>query len=111
MRKELGKISDVYFGLGGYQDACIGINLSFTTGNSGVSASKTAWDAELIKHSEHCEWSEESRNAEYAEIVRFISKLLADAKVIKVADLLNVPVEITVENNTLKDWRILTEVL
>ena len=43
--------------------------------------------------------------------MRFLSKTLKEAKVSDVKDLVGVPVEIEFEGNSLKDWRILTEVL
>ena len=46
MKTELGKISSVYFGHGGYQDAMLGIHFSFSMNSSGVCGTKSAWDAE-----------------------------------------------------------------
>lgn len=111
IRKELGKIQGVYFGHGGYQDACLGI--SFTLGGEGwgVGDSRTAWDANLIKCSDHCKWTEGDRDQQYAEIMRYISDLLRDAKVSKVEDLKGIPVEVTFDVMTLKEWRVLSEVL
>ena len=43
--------------------------------------------------------------------VRNVNQILKDAKVNYVSELLNKPVEVTIENNTFKDFRILTEVL
>jgi hypothetical protein len=43
--------------------------------------------------------------------MRYISKLLNEAKVHNVYELKGIPVEVTLENNTFKDFRILTEVL
>lgn len=45
------------------------------------------------------------------EIMKHVSKLLEQAKVDCVAELKDKPVEVTLENNMLKSWRILTEVL
>ena len=109
--KELGKIDTVSFGLGGYQGAMLGIHFSFSFKGAGCCDSKDAWDAEKLKWSERCEWTEEDRSDAYDKIMRFVSKLLSDAKVESVSELKNIPVECTFENGTLKDWRILTEVL
>ena len=43
--------------------------------------------------------------------MRYLSKLLNDAKVDSVDKLKGIPVEVTLEDNTLKEWRVLTEVL
>lgn len=111
MDKKLGKLKSVEFGLGGYQEACIGINVQIDFDGSGVGDSKTAWDANLIECTSHCKWTEEDRSAQYAEIVRYISGLLADAKVSNVSQLIGKPVEVTMDGMQLKSWRILKEVL
>jgi hypothetical protein len=43
--------------------------------------------------------------------MRYVSKLLKDAKVDAVQKLQGIPVEVTFDGNLLKEWRILTEVL
>lgn len=111
MRKELGKIKKASFGLGGYQGAMIGIH--FDLGGKGWGAGDTisAWDAETVSHSEHSKWTEEERSTQYADIMRQVSKFLSDAKVSTVTELVGIPVEIIFDGNTLKEWRILTEVI
>lgn len=111
MDKRLGKLSDVKFGIGGYQDAMLGFSATLGDNSWGVSTTKSAWDANLIKHSEHCKWTEEDRSKQYADIMRYLSDLLHAAKVSSVSQLNGIPIEATFEGNTLKDWRILTEVL
>lgn len=111
MEKRLGKIQNVYFGLGGYQDAMLGLHVTLGDGAWGVIDGRGDWDAELIKHSEYSEWSEEDRDKHYAEILRYVSKLLNDAKVSSVDKLKGIPVEVTFDGNLLKEWRVLTEVL
>ena len=110
-RKELGKITKVSFGHGGYQGAMLGIHFTLESGARGVCDTKSTWDSELIECSERCQWTEEDRTENYAEIMRYVSKLLKDAKVSDISDLQGIPVEITTEANTLKRWRILTEVI
>lgn len=111
MEKKLGKIESVTFGHGGYQDAMIGLNVTLSNGGWGVGDSKCAWDAEMIKWDKNCEWTEADRDKQYAEIMRYLSKLLKDAKVNSVDKLKGIPVEVTFEGNMLKEWRILTEVI
>jgi len=110
-KKLLGKISEVYFGLGGYQECQIGLHLTFDMNGYGGCRDFAAWDPTLVKHDNNCKWSEESRDKQFAEIIRFVSKILSEAKVDRVEKLKGKPVEITVENGCIKDWRILTEVL
>jgi hypothetical protein len=105
MEKKLGKIESVSFGLGGYQGAMLGLHVTLGNGSWGVGDTKSNWDAEQIK------WSEEDRDGWYAEIMRYISSLLKDAKVDSVDKLKGKPVEVTLDGNMLKSWRILTEVL
>lgn len=111
MEKRLGKIEAVKFGLGGYQDAMLGIHVTLGDGSWGVSDSRAQWDAEQISCSEHAKWSESDRDVWYAEIMRYVSKLMKDAKVDSVEKLKGKPIEATFDGNTLKEWRILTEVL
>jgi hypothetical protein len=111
MEKRLGKITSVRFGHGGYQDAMLGLSVSLGDGSWGVGDFKGNWDAELIKHTEHTKWTEEDRSKGYNETMRFVSKLLKEAKVDTIDKLKNIPVEVTFDGNLLKEWRILTEVI
>ena len=111
MEIQLGKISYVSFGIGGYQDAQLGIHFSFDMKGSGVGDSRSYWDSEIISHTENCKWTEQDRTESYAEIMRFVSKLLNQAKVKSVDQLKGIPVEITFDNRMLKSWRILKEVI
>jgi hypothetical protein len=111
MHKEFGKIQDVKFGIGGYQDSSLGIHLTFGSNSWGVGFSKSTWDSEIVKWTESSLWTEEDRTNDYADIMRYVSKLLSQAKVNSVDKLKNIPVELTFEGSVLKEWRILTEVL
>jgi len=111
MEKKLGKIEAVKFGIGGYQDAMIGLHVTLGNNGWGVVDSRSAWDAETIKWSKSCKWTEADRDKQYAELLRYVSKLLKDAKVDSVDKLKGVPVEVTFDGNMLKEWRVLTEVL
>ena len=111
MEKKLGKIQSVRFGHGGYQDACIGISVTLGDGSWGVGDFKGAWDPELVKHTENTKWTEKERTKSIDESVRFVSKLLKEAKVDSVDKLKDIPVEVTFDGMMLREWRILTEVL
>ena len=111
MEKKLGRIENVKFGIGGYQNAMIGLHITLGNNGWGVQDSRSAWDAENIKYSKNSKWTEADRDKKYAEIVRYLSKLLKDAKVNNIDKLKGIPVEVTFEDNMLKEWRILTEVL
>lgn len=111
MEKRLGKIEAVSFGLGGYQGAMLGLHVTLGNGSWGVGGSKSNWDAEMIDCTKNSKWSESDRDEWYAEIMRYVSKLLKEAKVDSVEKLKGKPIEATFDGNTLKEWRILTEVL
>lgn len=108
---KLGKITSISFGIGGYQDAMLGLNVSLGGDGWGVGDNRSFWSAALVECSEYAKWTEEDRSARYAEIMRYVDDLLHKAKKNNVAELKGVPVEVIFEGNTLKSWRILTEVL
>ena len=110
IEKHIGKIERVSFGYGGYQDAQFGISVTLSSGCLAVGDFKGTWSLD-IEHTEHCKWTEADRDKQYAELCRFVNRLMKDAKVKSVEKLKDVPVEWTSEGNTLKSWRILTEVL
>lgn len=58
-----------------------------------------------------CRWEESERTTAVTVNIENIYQILKDAKVNYVSQLVNKPVEVTIENNTFKDFRILTEVL
>jgi hypothetical protein len=111
LRKELGKIASISFGHCGYQDAMIGIKYTLEGKSWGTGSSMGGWDAEMIECDKHCKWTEADRDADYAKVIRYVSKLLKQAKVDDISQLKGIPVEATFEFNTLKEWRILEEVL
>ena len=112
MNKELGKITQAYFGYGGYQDSMIGLSLTFE-GKSGWGCGHFVgdWSTNAITWSKSCKWTEADRDKNFAKTVREIDTILDKAKVDCVEKLVGIPVEATFEGNTLKDWRILEEVL
>jgi len=112
MEKHLGKITSAEFGLCGYQEAMIGLNVSFSYGGGYASGScKATWDPTLIAHTASSQWTEADRDHDFARIIREVSNLLADAGVKSVSDLKGKPVEVTVEKGILTSWRILKEVI
>ena len=58
-----------------------------------------------------CRWEESERQQAITVRVEDIYKILKDAKVNYVSELKNKPVEVEIEKNTFKSFRILTEVL
>ena len=112
IKKEFGKIESVRFGIGGYQDCMIGLELTLTGEGWGVSPMEPmAWDPNKVECTKSMEWAEEDRDDQLAKIMRRVSDLLFAAKVKGIDQLVGKPVEVTFEGNEIKSWRILTEVL
>jgi hypothetical protein len=109
--KYLGKISSVRFGHGGYQEACIGLSLQFSFDSSGIGCFKGAWSPSIIKCDTYSKWTEEDRDKQLVEMIRSVDEILHKAKVDEVYKLKGIPVEVEIENQTLKSWRVLEEVL
>ncbi len=106
----LGKIKSIKFGI---DDSRIGLfyTLAFNL-CSEVQSSDTVWDPEQVKVTQYTNWTEADRDKKLAELMSYISKLLADAKVDDVTKLAGKPIELTInKHNSLESWRILTEVL
>ena len=111
MEKKLGKIKSISFGHCGYDDAMIGLKYTLEGNAWGVGNSYGFWDSEIIERDKYCKWTEADRDKYYAETMRYISKLLKQAKVSDVSHLKGIPIEATFDLNCLKEWRILEEVL
>ncbi len=109
LRKELGKISSVSFGFGGYQDCMLGLSMTFSMKGASVSTFiNGGWVAE---RSDQASWSEADRSEQQSKMCWEIIRLLEKAKVSDVRDLEGIPVELTFEGIGLLEWRILEEVL
>ncbi len=110
MHKQIGKISHVSFGMGGYQEAMLGF--SFTLQGEGWGCGDF-WGFWGTKWSEHCKWSEHDRKEFLGGKCLSVYELMVAAKKQSLADLKNVPIEATFDSpiGKLISWRILTEVL
>lgn len=114
METVLGKISRVKFGHVGYQDCMLGLELTFAWPGAGIGCGALPgvfWDPYKLEHHKNARWTEEDRDKCFIKHMRYISRLLHEAKVDDVYKLKDIPVEIKIENNTFKDFRILKEVL
>ena len=107
--KFLGKIKDIYFGMNEGQTGLF-ISLGSSSG-VGTFTSNSVWDPIDIEPDENHKWTNKDRDKRIAEIFKRMSRLMHDAKVKKLDDLKNIPVEMTFEGNILKEWRILAEVI
>ena len=107
IKKKLGKISSVKFGIGGYQEAQMSFDLTFDMNGTSVGTGFGFW----ADWDHNCEWSLADQKTCFAEMVEFIRDTLRKAKVTEVHELLGIPVEVTLDGNTFKSFRILEEVL
>ena len=108
--KQLGKIQSVSFGMGGYQEGMIGIDFMLGSDDWGTTIHKGFWGP-LTEITDSTQWTHHDRNTQYADLVHYIGELLSAAKVRDVSELKNIPIEAIFENNVLKSWRILGEVI
>lgn len=106
--KILGKIDFAEYGTVRDYPFLIGLQLGFKLGDgSGVMDG----GSNTINISRECRWEKSEREAAVTVSVEKVYRILKDAKVNYVSQLVNKPVEVTIEKNCFKDFRILTEVL
>lgn len=104
-----GKIKKVYVGYCGYQDAQIGFQFELGGKDWGVCVPAIGhWGT---KRTKSCKWSEQDRINGLGRAFMEVKKLLDDANKRNITDLEGTPIEAIFENNVLKDWRVLTEVI
>lgn len=106
--KELGKITFAEFGTIRDYPFLIGLQLGFRIG-SGFSVMDDG--KYTVNINPECKWKELNREATVTKTIEEVNRILKDAKVNYVSELLNKPVEVTIEDDKFKDFRILTEVL
>lgn len=109
---KLGKIKRIKFGYVGHHDMQFGLHIEFGSNNGwGVATTiSNAWSLDM-EVDQYTKWTEVDRDAGFAKTMREINRIMKEAKVTNVNDLVDIPVQITFENMMLKDWRVLTEVL
>ena len=106
--KVLGKITSAEYGMVSDYPFLFGLQIRFKL-SDGTSIGCGSRYTENI--SEACKWTTAERQYGITMCVDKIYQILQDAKVNYVSQLVNKPVEVVIEKNTFKDFRILTEVL
>lgn len=106
--KELGKITFAEYGTVRDYPFLIGLQLGFRIG-SGFSVMDDG--KYTVNISKNANWRDLNREATITKSIEEVDRILEDAKVNYVSELLNKPVEVTIEDDRFKDFRILTEVL
>lgn len=107
IEKRLGKIDFAEFGILKDYPFLIGLHLGFSMGGCGVMDGGQY----TVNISSECCWKDVSREVAVTSMVEKVNQILSDAKACYVSDLVNKPVEVTLENRCFKSFRILTEVL
>ena len=108
VEKMLGKITFAEFGKIPDYPFLIGLQLGFEMGGCSVMDGGTY----TVNISKECKWEfPEDRAHAITARVEKINEILTAAKVNNISQLKGKPVEVTLENNIFKDFRILTEVL
>lgn len=106
--KILGKIDYAEFGQYPDRPFLFGLQLGFKMQGSGVMDGGRY----TVNISSECKWdSEEEKNDAFEKMLLYTNKILTDAKVSHISELLDKPVEITLKSNAFQSFRILTEVL
>ena len=106
--KNLGKITFAEYGTIKDHPFLIGLQLGFKLGDG---TSVMDGGSNTVNISKECRWEEAEREAAITVSVEKIYEILKDAKVNYISELINKPVEVTIDKNCFKDFRILTEVL
>ena len=108
METLLGKITFAEFGTIKDYPFLIGLQMGFVMNGSGVLDGGKYCE----NISDNCKWeSNEKRNEAITATLEKVDEILKEAKCNYVSELKGKPVEVILENNTFKDFRILTEVL
>ena len=108
LTKHKGKISSIYFGLGGYQESMLGLHICFSFEmHKFICTSDAYWDYYSVEHTERSKWTEQSRLARYARINCNISELLNKAKVRELGQLKNKEVTLTMDGLNLYSWELI----
>ncbi|ASS69201.1 hypothetical protein CIC07_08815 [Paenibacillus sp. RUD330] len=108
VERHLGKITSAEFGQVNGHEFLIGLQLEFHFDGGGVgdggkytvNLNEKAWEK-----------TDEALGDYLVQQMKFLDRILKDAKCRTVSQLKGKPVEVTVENRMFKDFRILTEVL
>lgn len=106
--KILGKIDFAEYGQMRDYPFLIGLHLGFKLGDGRGVMDGGKYTVNISKE---CRWDELDRLEAVTKSVEKVDQILKDAKCHYVSGLINKPVEVVIENNTFKDFRILTEVL
>lgn len=107
-QKVLGKITSVEWGTIKDHSFLCGLILEFHLEDETSVGSGSKY---TINFSSSCKWTTEERQRAITKLMDQIYQLLKDAKCNYISELINKPVQVTIENNMFQSFRILKEVL
>ncbi len=106
----LMKIRKATFGFGGYDESMFGLQFDFESPGSGVSNFVGFWPLSDNPH-QYARWTKQDQFKSALKAQLLLEKTLRDAKKRHVAELAGTPVEVTLDGNCFKSFRVLVEVL
>ncbi len=105
IQTKLGKIRSVYFGYGGYDDAMFGITFQLGNDGWGVFDFRGAWERDIDTLDKN---TAEKHVMNIYNVWYGILNIMHDAKVKSINDLIDIPVEVTFnDQDQLTSWRVL----
>lgn len=104
----LGKITSAEYGMVSDYPFLFGLQLYFKLGNATGIGCGSKYTFNI---SNECRWTKEERQIAITNSIDELHQILIAAKVDYVSQLVGKPVEVTIESNTFKNFRILTEVI
>lgn len=111
MEKKLGKLANVRFGNGGYDEAMFGFSCTLDMDGTACGDFRGTWTSPPTSYAE---WTVEDQRNHFADTVQFLIDIMKQAKVKEVHQLNGIPIEVTLGGlgaGKLESWRILEEVL
>lgn len=106
--KFLGKITSAEYGMVRDYPFLFGLQLYFKLGDGSAVGCGGRYTENI---GAACNWTAEERQCGITKTVDKVHKILKDAKVNYVSQLVGKPVEVEIDGNTFKNFRILTEEL
>jgi hypothetical protein len=110
-KKTFGKIINAQVGFLNAGEPVIGLRIDFAVDGNGLFSER--YGGPIAEHQEGFAWTKEEQVNKHADFINYIAELLKSAGVGAVNDLIGKPVQLEVEDSyqSIKDWRIFTEVL
>jgi len=102
IQKRLGKITKAQFGRYPDRPFLFGLQLEFGFKGSGVGCGGKY----TVNISDNCRWERQEKLEAIDRAISHLNKILEDANVNYVSELIGRPVEVTLEDSMFKDFRI-----